>query len=228
MRTPGEAAEPGRSFPSRWRWWSTRRGGLHHHLGSQVVARCDSGPPPRGSAHRSGRHHAPPHRPRKRPRPRPLTATPVRTEATARLYSNHDAGFSCAGPVTLSSRRREPAALSRRAGGRAGRAATAMAWLRHQGAPADVVLTGPRGNGKTVLLGWLARELRDDRSVNVLESSHIPTLGTMTACPTPCGRGEDRVESVRRGRSRIRGQSGRIHRARSGMRWRRAPTGGAS
>ena len=77
-----------------------------------------------------------------------------------------------------------------------------LAWLRHdQGAPADVVLIGPRGNGKTVLLGWLARELRDGRSVNVLEwtPSHIPTLGTMTAELLPDSvrqRVKDRVESV--------------------------------
>ena len=77
-----------------------------------------------------------------------------------------------------------------------------LAWLRHgQGAPADVVLTGPRGNGKTVLLGWLARELRDGRSVNVLEwtPSHIPTLGAMTAELLPDSvwqRVKDRVESV--------------------------------
>ena len=64
-----------------------------------------------------------------------------------------------------------------------------------------MVLTGPRGNGKTVLLGWLARELRDGRSVNVVEwtPSHVPTLGTMTAELLPDSvwqRVKDRVESV--------------------------------
>ena len=59
-----------------------------------------------------------------------------------------------------------------------------VAWLRHdQGAPGDVVLVGPRGNGKTVLLGWLSREIEAGRSLSVLEwtPDHIRTPAALAA-----------------------------------------------
>ena len=77
-----------------------------------------------------------------------------------------------------------------------------LSYLRHdQGAPGDVVLVGPRGNGKTVLLGWLAREIQAGQSLNVLEwtPDHIRTPAALTAelLPDPVWRKlKDSVESV--------------------------------
>ena len=77
-----------------------------------------------------------------------------------------------------------------------------LAYLRHdQGAPGDVVLVGPRGNGKTVLLGWLAREIHSDRSSNVLEWTpdlvRTPAALTAELLPDPVWRRLRRsVESV--------------------------------
>lgn len=59
-----------------------------------------------------------------------------------------------------------------------------LAWLHHdQGAPGDVVLVGPRGNGKTVLLGWLSREIEAGRALSVQEwtPDHIRTPAALTA-----------------------------------------------
>ena len=76
-------------------------------------------------------------------------------------------------PPYLAGRVDEPAVLRQQ-----------LAWLHHdQGAPGDVVLVGPRGNGKTVLLGWLSREIETGRALSVLEwtPDHIRTPATLTA-----------------------------------------------
>ena len=57
-----------------------------------------------------------------------------------------------------------------------------------RGAPADVVLTGPRGNGKTVLLHWL-EQAAEQRGIDGvwLTPDEIPDLGRLANALTPPG-----------------------------------------
>lgn len=60
-----------------------------------------------------------------------------------------------------------------------------------RGAPRDVVLCGPRGNGKTVLLRWLQAEVEKiDGSVEVLwrTPSDLPTVDALATSLVPPGR----------------------------------------
>ena len=57
-----------------------------------------------------------------------------------------------------------------------------------RGAPADVILTGPRGNGKTVLLRWFQQIVKQhDIDVVWLTPDEIPDLGRLANILTPPG-----------------------------------------
>lgn len=60
-----------------------------------------------------------------------------------------------------------------------------------RGAPRDVVLCGPRGNGKTVLLRWFQREIEArDRQIELLwrTPSDLPTVDALATTLVPPGR----------------------------------------
>ena len=81
-------------------------------------------------------------------------------------------------PPALSGREREQGVLTR----------CLADLLGGKSPPHDVVLTGPRGTGKTVLINWFERACRDhetDVDVVKLTPSHIPTRDALIEVLTP-------------------------------------------
>ena len=63
-----------------------------------------------------------------------------------------------------------------------------LAYVRAgQGAPRDAVLSGPRGNGKTVLLRWLERETKAAGKVDAVwrTPSDLPSLDALATALVP-------------------------------------------
>ncbi|MYK90465.1 MAG: ATP-binding protein, partial [Acidobacteria bacterium] len=56
-----------------------------------------------------------------------------------------------------------------------------------RGAPRDAVVSGPRGNGKTVLLRWLQGEIEADGEIDVVwrTPSDLPALDALATALAP-------------------------------------------
>ena len=97
---------------------------------------------------------------------------PIMNRAKQRLFTP-GSGVT---PPALTGREPEQAVLSRRLEDLAGGASP----------PHDVVLTGPRGNGKTVLLNWFKHACEDRRlDVVALTPDEIPSRAALAAALTP-------------------------------------------
>ena len=80
-------------------------------------------------------------------------AWPTLSEVVSDVFKPGNGAF----PPALTGREREQAVLTR----------TLASLSGGQAPPHDIVLTGPRGNGKTVLLHWFERACRDAGGVDV-------------------------------------------------------------